>query len=31
MSRNDIKEFRFEDFIIENYQAYPHIKGDISV
>jgi len=27
----DISAFRFEDFTLENYQAHPHIKGDISV
>jgi len=28
---NDILKFRYEDFNLENYEAYPHIKGDISV
>ena len=28
---HDIFEFTFEDFTIENYDAYPHIKGTISV
>jgi thymidylate synthase len=27
----DISAFRYEDFTLENYQAHPHIKGDISV
>ncbi|HLP72363.1 MAG TPA: thymidylate synthase [Bacteroidales bacterium] len=27
----DIFSFRFEDFKLENYQAHPHIKGDIAV
>jgi len=27
----DITGFRFDDFIIDNYQAHPGIKGDISV
>jgi thymidylate synthase len=27
----DILKFRFEDFTLENYEAHPHIKGDISV
>jgi thymidylate synthase len=27
----DIFNFRFEDFKLENYQAHPHIKGDIAV
>jgi thymidylate synthase len=26
-----IFDFRFEDFKLENYQAHPHIKGEISV
>lgn len=26
-----IFDFAFDDFILENYQAHPHIKGDISV
>jgi thymidylate synthase len=30
-SVEDIFKFRFEDFTLENYQAHPHIKGDISV
>jgi len=28
---NDICSFRFEDFELTDYQAHPHIKGDISV
>jgi thymidylate synthase len=27
----DIFAFRFEDFILENYQAHPHIKAPIAV
>jgi thymidylate synthase len=27
----DILDFRFEDFIVENYDPHPHIKGAISV
>ena len=27
----DIFAFRYEDFSLENYQAHPHIKGDIAV
>jgi thymidylate synthase len=27
----DIIGFKFEDFVLENYQAHPHIKGRISV
>jgi thymidylate synthase len=27
----DITKFRFEDFILTDYVAHPHIKGDISV
>ena len=30
-SVNDIFQFRFDDFSLENYQAHPHIKGDIAV
>lgn len=29
--RKDIEDFRYGDFIIENYRAHPHIKGDIAV
>jgi thymidylate synthase len=29
--RKDIDEFVYEDFQIENYNPYSHIKGDISV
>lgn len=28
---NDIFSFKYEDFSLENYEAYPHIKGEISV
>jgi thymidylate synthase len=28
---NDILRFRYEDFVLSDYQAHPHIKGDISV
>jgi thymidylate synthase len=28
---DDILKFRFEDFTLENYEAHPHIKGEISV
>ncbi len=27
----DIFDFQYEDFVLENYQAHPHIKGEISV
>lgn len=27
----DIDDFKFEDFIIEGYEAHPHIKGDVAV
>lgn len=27
----DILDFQYEDFVLENYQAHPHIKGEISV
>lgn len=27
----DIDDFKFEDFIIENYDAHPHIKGEVAV
>ncbi len=27
----DINDFSFEDFSLENYQAWPHIKGEVSV
>lgn len=27
----DINDFTFEDFSLENYQAWPHIKGEVSV
>jgi thymidylate synthase len=30
-SVNDILKFRFEDFILQNYEAHPGIKGEISV
>ena len=28
---NDILKFRYEDFTLENYEAHPNIKGEISV
>jgi len=28
---NDILKFKFEDFTLNNYEAHPHIKGEISV
>ncbi len=28
---SDILRFRYEDFSLQNYQAHPHIKGDIAV
>jgi thymidylate synthase len=28
---NDILNFRYEDFTLEDYASHPHIKGDISV
>lgn len=27
----DIFEFRYEDFTLENYEAHPHIKGEVAV
>ena len=27
----DIDDFRFDDFIIEGYEAHPHIKGEVAV
>jgi thymidylate synthase len=27
----DIFNFRYEDFVLENYEAHPGIKGEISV
>jgi thymidylate synthase len=30
-SVNDILKFRYEDFTLENYEAHPNIKGEISV
>jgi len=29
--KKDIFSFKFEDFELDNYQAHPHIKGDIAV
>lgn len=33
ISRNvpNIFEFKYEDFVLENYQAHPHIKGQVAV
>lgn len=28
---NDLFSFRYEDFTLENYQSWPHIKADVSV
>jgi thymidylate synthase len=30
-SVKDIFSFRFEDFELENYQFYPHIKADVAI
>jgi thymidylate synthase len=30
-SVTDILKFRYEDFTLSDYNAHPHIKGDISV
>lgn len=30
-SVKEIDNFRYEDFVLKNYTAHPHIKGDISV
>jgi thymidylate synthase len=27
----DIFSFRYEDFVLENYQAHPHIKAPVAV
>jgi len=27
----NIDDFKYNDFILENYEAWPHIKGDIAV
>ncbi|RYE09383.1 MAG: thymidylate synthase, partial [Sphingobacteriaceae bacterium] len=27
----DIFSFKFEDFTLENYEAWPHIKGQVAV
>jgi thymidylate synthase len=27
----DIFDFKFEDFILENYNPHPHIKGKVAV
>ena len=29
--KTDIFSFEYEDFVLENYQSHPHIKGDISI
>ena len=28
---DDILKFKYEDFVLENYIAHPHIKGEVSV
>lgn len=28
---NDINDFKYEDFTLENYNSHPHIKADVSV
>ncbi|TWP23421.1 thymidylate synthase [Apibacter muscae] len=28
---NNIFDFKFEDFAIENYEAHPHIKGEVAI
>ena len=28
---NDIFKFKFEDFTLENYHPYPHIKAEVAV
>jgi thymidylate synthase len=28
---NDIEKFKYEDFTLVNYEAHPHIKGEVSV
>ncbi|MFF2857751.1 thymidylate synthase, partial [Peribacillus sp. NPDC058002] len=28
---NNIFDFSFEDFVLENYEAHPHIKGEVSI
>jgi thymidylate synthase len=30
-SRDDLFAFAFEDFTLENYQAWPHIKAKVAV
>jgi thymidylate synthase len=30
-AKKSIFDFEYEDFTLENYQAHPHIKGEISV
>lgn len=27
----NIFDFSFEDFVLENYEAHPHIKGEVSI
>lgn len=29
--RNSLFDFKYEDFLLEGYQAHPHIKGDIAI
>ena len=30
-SKDNIFDFKFEDFILENYDPHPHIKGKVAV
>ena len=30
-NKKNISDFEYEDFVLENYRAHPHIKGEISV
>jgi thymidylate synthase len=29
--KKEIDSWEYEDFKVENYQAHPHIKGDIAI